>query len=97
MSSSDPHVFDPLADAYKMYRPSYPEILLQELAAQVGETSGEDGRRSLAIDVGAGTGISTRQLALSLSPTWEVVGVDLGVGMNRPGIAGGSNSRVKHE
>jgi hypothetical protein len=47
MSSSDPHVFDPLADAYKKYRPSYPEILLQEL--------------------------------------------------NRPGIAGGSNSRVKHE
>jgi ubiquinone/menaquinone biosynthesis C-methylase UbiE len=51
-------VFDPAASDYDAARPSYPEALLDELEAVSGPLDGQ-----LVLDWGAGTGISSRQLA----------------------------------
>ena len=58
MSDSNP--FDGLAARYQANRPDYPESLLAELAHRVPETP------QTAIDVGSGTGISTRALKRTL-------------------------------
>lgn len=51
-------VFDAVASEYDAARPSYPEALLDELEAITGPLDGQ-----LVLDWGAGTGISSRQLA----------------------------------
>jgi len=71
------HRFDGLAEAYDVYRPGYPQALFDTLAAEV-----PPGVRC-AIDVGAGTGISTRQLLDALGPEWLIVAVEPGADMRR--------------
>jgi ubiquinone/menaquinone biosynthesis C-methylase UbiE len=51
-------VFDTAAAEYDAARPSYPAALFDELAARAGSLAGQ-----LVLDCGAGTGISSRQLA----------------------------------
>lgn len=66
--------FDKIASSYRDHRPSYPEELFAHLARAVPD-------RGFAIDVGAGTGISTRQLAVALGMGWRIEGLEPGTGM----------------
>lgn len=65
------HKFDGLADIYAASRPDYPADALRAIAADV---TGR-GLPAIALDVGAGTGISTRALAVVL-PAWQVIAVE---------------------
>jgi ubiquinone/menaquinone biosynthesis C-methylase UbiE len=72
--SNDTGAFDALANGYARWRPSYPIRLFEELARTLPD-------RGMALDVGAGTGISTRQLADALGSSWTVIGAEPGEGM----------------
>jgi SAM-dependent methyltransferase len=50
-------MFDPVADCYDRARPSYPNAIYDTLESEVGTLRG-----TAVVDVGAGTGIATRQL-----------------------------------
>ena len=65
--------YDGIADHYNQARPDYPPAALAMLSVQRG---------ALVADVGAGTGIFSRQLAHALSDA-RVVGVEPGVDMRR--------------
>ena len=78
MSDSNP--FDGLAARYQENRPDYPETLLAELARRAPSSL------RTAIDVGAGTGISTRALKRALGRAWTVTGVEPGSDMRRQAI-----------
>ena len=65
--------YDGIADCYDRARPHYPPAALAILSVRAGE---------LVADVGAGTGIFSRQLAHSL-PDARVVGVEPGADMRR--------------
>jgi SAM-dependent methyltransferase len=65
--------YDGIADCYDRARPDYPPAALAILSVQPGE---------LVADVGAGSGIFSRQLANSL-PDARVVGVEPGADMRR--------------
>lgn len=69
--------FDGLAEAYDVYRPGYPRVIFEALAAEL-----PPGVRC-AIDVGAGTGISTQQLLEALGPDWLIIAVEPGADMRR--------------
>lgn len=78
MAQHRPHLqgdspYDGIADCYDRTRPHYPPAALAVLAAQPGE---------VVADVGAGTGIFSRQLAQSL-PSARVIGVEPGADMRR--------------
>jgi ubiquinone/menaquinone biosynthesis C-methylase UbiE len=73
LSSQGDSPYDGIADCYDRARPSYPPAALAVLSVQSGE---------LVADVGAGTGIFSRQLAQSL-PDVCVVGVEPGADMRR--------------
>ncbi len=66
-------VFDPLVNAYDAARPSYPTYLFQDLERLAGSLA--DAR---VIEVGAGTGIATRQLVARGA---RVIAVELGEAM----------------
>src|ERR1700733_8890026 len=62
--------FDPVAADYDAGRPSYPDGVFREIERSAGELRG-----ALVLDVGAGTGIATRQLAARGART---VAIDFG-------------------
>ncbi|MGH6949095.1 MAG: class I SAM-dependent methyltransferase [Kiloniellales bacterium] len=64
--------FDGLGAAYSRFRPGYPEALLAQVVALWEERAAP----AVALDVGAGTGISTRAWAEALSAKWRVVGLE---------------------
>jgi len=76
--------FDHCADEYARYRLAYPAGVFEVLEDAAGEVAGPC--RRLAADVGAGTGIFTRQLA---GHGWRVVAVDPSAAMLRHATAGG--------
>jgi ubiquinone/menaquinone biosynthesis C-methylase UbiE len=78
MNDSNP--FDGLAARYQANRPDYPETLLEQLSALAPDTP------TMAADIGAGTGISTRALKRALGATWCVTGVEPGSDMRREAI-----------
>jgi ubiquinone/menaquinone biosynthesis C-methylase UbiE len=78
MANENLNAFDALAAHYRDYRPSYPEALLDALATYAELHAGD---APLAVDVGAGTGIATRQIAAVLGQRWRVLGVEPGAGM----------------
>ena len=69
--------FEGLAETYDAYRPSYPSELFQRIVA-LAPTSAK-----CAVDVGAGTGISTAGLIDALPTNWLVIGVEPGEDMRR--------------
>lgn len=73
LSSPSNSPYDGIADCYDRARPDYPPAALAILSVQAGE---------LVADVGAGTGIFSRQLAQSL-PDARVIGVEPGADMRR--------------
>jgi len=73
LSSPSDSPYDGIADCYDRARPDYPPAALAILSVQPGE---------LAADVGAGSGIFSRQLAHAL-PEARVVGVEPGADMRR--------------
>lgn len=74
--------FDQLSEGYRRFRPGYPRSLLDRLRAHVlaGERSSWP-EPWLLLDVGAGTGISTRALRHVFGPDPRVVGVEPGRSM----------------
>ncbi len=72
-------VFDVAAAEYDAARPSYPAALFDELAERAGPLAGQ-----LVLDWGAGTGISSRQLAERGA---VVVSLDIGEQMLRRALA----------
>ena len=77
---SDTNPFDGLAAQYQANRPDYPVSLLAALSARAPNAP------PVAIDVGAGTGISTRALKRALGEGWKVTGVEPGTDMRRQAI-----------
>ena len=84
--------FDHIAAEYDTYRPSYPQEVLEHLQSLLDAAGGEQhkatglDRRHIAatvVDVGAGTGIFSRQLAAC---GWRVIAVEPSVTMLREGI-----------
>jgi len=71
------HRFDGMAEAYDLYRPSYPVEAFRALAGDVA------GLARCALDVGAGTGLSTRVLADALGPDWSIIAIEPGEDMRR--------------
>ncbi|MAC82325.1 MAG: hypothetical protein CML66_30220 [Rhodobacteraceae bacterium] len=69
--------FDGLAEAYDAYRRPYPAAVFRDLAGEVPQGA------HFAVDVGAGTGISTQGLLDHLPGAWMVIGVEPGNDMRR--------------
>ena len=60
--AQDTRRYDRLAEQYSQYRPRYPDQLISHLTAVIAEAPASD----LVVDVGAGTGIFSRQLRTAL-------------------------------
>lgn len=77
-TSEDPRrAFDKMAGQYQAFRPEYPEESFVELRRRLEQLQADgNSPKKLVVDVGAGTGISTRQLAGVLGPTWRVTGME---------------------
>lgn len=69
--------FDGLATAYDNHRPTYPAALFEHVVARAPAGS------SLAVDVAAGTGISTAILIEAIPATWRIIAVEPGSDMLR--------------
>lgn len=81
--------FEGTADRYAQFRPAYPPSLLAALRAKIVReppTVPAEGLDRL-FDVGAGTGIFTRQLRSHLPSSIEVIGVEPGRDMRTTAIA----------
>lgn len=83
---SSPPRFDHLAGIYQQFRPEYPPELMARLReAILGERPADDA--VLVVDVGAGTGISTRLLRRGLGEGPRVVGVEPSALMRAEAVA----------
>jgi len=70
-------LFSGLAKAYQEFRPSYPEELLAEFKAYVEEHQNSLWPKPpMVYDIGAGTGILTRQLRSILGGQFGIMGVE---------------------
>ena len=71
------NLFTGLADVYQEFRPSYPEELLAEFKAYVEEHQNSLWpKHPMVYDIGAGTGILTRQLRSILGGQFGIMGVE---------------------
>ncbi len=82
--------FNELADTYSKARPQYPERLWAALRERLDRHS----LPRLAADVGSGTGIATRQLALVL-PEWRVVGLEPGEAMRAQAVSDSQGTAIE--
>ena len=82
--------FADLAGAYSRARPQYPDLLWTALRERLGRHS----IPHLAVDVGSGTGIATRQLARVL-PGWRVVAVEPGEAMRVAAISDTGDTAIE--
>ncbi len=88
---TDQHqAFDELAGTYSKARPQYPERLWAALRQRLDRHS----LPPLAVDVGSGTGIATRQLALVL-PEWRVVGLEPGEAMRAQAVSDSQGTAIE--
>lgn len=72
--------FQQLAPAYQRARPNYPEQAVAQIAQHIQSIATSS---RVVVDVGAGTGIFTRQLHLSLPTPFTVIGIEPGEAMRR--------------
>jgi ubiquinone/menaquinone biosynthesis C-methylase UbiE len=79
----DTRRYDRLAEHYSRYRPRYPDRLISHLAAIIAEAPASD----LVVDVGAGTGIFTRQLRAALPGEIRIVGIEPNPAMRARAVA----------
>jgi ubiquinone/menaquinone biosynthesis C-methylase UbiE len=70
--AQDTRRYDRLAEQYSQYRPRYPDQLISHLTAVIAEAPASD----LVVDVGAGTGIFSRQLRAALPNEIKIVGIE---------------------
>jgi len=84
--------FAGVAQDYAAYRPSYPQEMVEEIAAAAAGVAGA----SLALDAGCGTGIFTRQLASALPQHFKVVGVDPSDDMRSRAVAATGDRRISY-
>ena len=82
--------FADLAGAYSRARPQYPQALWSALRDRLERHPAP----CLAVDVGSGTGIATRQLAHAL-PGWRVVGVEPGEAMRAAAISDTGDTAIE--
>ena len=75
--------FDGLAERYQRYRPRYPKPALDRIAQACHELSDSN---PVLLDVGAGTGISSRALARALGGAWRIVGIEPSADMRETAI-----------
>ncbi|MEC3894153.1 MULTISPECIES: class I SAM-dependent methyltransferase [Nocardiopsis] len=80
--------FAGLAENYRAHRPGYPDEILTTLRDHVLDGVGPDGVR-LLVDVGSGTGISTRALRSLFGTGPRVIGVEPGDDMRAAAAAEG--------
>lgn len=93
--SDGTQAFDGLSENYRRFRPGYPRPLLDRLRAHVLAGARESWPDPwLLLDVGAGTGISTRALRRGFGPGPRVVGVEPGRSMR--GAAAGEPDDVEY-
>jgi ubiquinone/menaquinone biosynthesis C-methylase UbiE len=90
-TNPDTPTFDGLAAGYGQFRPDYPGDILQAIAdsARLVEATAP-----LALDVGAGTGISTRALAKALGERWRVIGLEPSADMREAASGEAHNGAV---
>ncbi len=69
--------FEGLAETYAVHRPGYPAEAYADLVAACHSD------KRIAVDIGAGTGNSTRGLREALSPDWLVIASEPGKDMRR--------------
>jgi len=81
--TQDTRRYDPLAGQYSQYRPRYPGQLISHLSAVIAEAPAPD----LVVDVGAGTGIFTRQLRTALPDQIKIVGIEPSPSMRAQAVA----------
>lgn len=62
----------PHSEIYSKYRPTYPEELRQSILSYMAENGCDNSDTSLALDVGCGTGISSRLFSSSFTCCWGV-------------------------
>jgi ubiquinone/menaquinone biosynthesis C-methylase UbiE len=79
----DTQRYDTLAEQYSQYRPRYPDQLISHVAAIIAKTAGSN----LVVDVGAGTGIFTRQLRAALPDEIRIVGIEPGASMRARAVS----------
>ena len=75
--------FDRLTENYRRFRPGYPADITERLREHVLPNGGEP---RLLLDIGSGTGISTRTLRHLFGPEPRVVGVEPGHAMRDTAI-----------
>ena len=88
MTTDTTRAFDGLAETYARHRPDYPAPLFERLVALCPTE-----RAITALDVGAGTGISSRALARAFAAArpggdWRILAVEPGEDMRRQAEAG---------
>ena len=62
----------PHSENYSKYRPAYPEELKQSILSYMADNGCDNSGTSLTLDVGCGTGISTRLFSSSFTCCWGV-------------------------
>jgi predicted O-methyltransferase YrrM len=81
--AQDTQRYEALAEQYSQYRPRYPDQLISHLAALIAKSPGAN----LVVDVGAGTGIFTRQLRAALPDEIRIVGIEPGPSMRARAVS----------
>ena len=82
--------FNVLAGAYSRARSEYPEPLWAALRAALDDCPVPP----IAVDVGSGTGIASRQIALAL-PDWRIIGIEPGEGMRAQAVDDSRGSDIE--
>jgi ubiquinone/menaquinone biosynthesis C-methylase UbiE len=82
----NPNAFDGLASAYSRFRPDYPKELFENTGRLLLKNRPEVRQGAIVIDVGSGTGISTRLLKNTLGRDIPVIGIEPGTDMIQEAI-----------